>query len=399
MKKFLYIIRFYKRNDKYHININLDYRNYLIPVFYRSFICDKKENSKIFNQIYNYFNQTHIKMTKTESHLLYNVFKHDDLILPNPSSYAELNANFRMTKGLTTKEILFLIYINKKSVSGKIAKYWQEQYNLDAEYTIKHLIYLNYLTTDDFRANLERATKKELSEILKEYNISTNGKKSELVKLVKENVPIDKQKEYFSGLYYIQTIKGEQIALNYQCLNDFHKSYYRYAHQLKIEEFYLLSKLYKDLEAKDVCKMMIDSKNSETNTNFDWGKTTNNVGNEKEEVKEFEEIVNKNVKSVSSVKSDISDDLFFSIINKKEKKEPNESNDLFYQIINKNFNKTTKEVINEKFQKETIEVDIPTPENKCNHDHKLLFTFIKSLVYSSILCVITIYIIFQYIIA
>lgn len=405
MSGFYYIVKFEKRDEYYHLNINLEYQNYLIPIFYRSFKNDKNEKSKIFKQIFNYFNQTHIKMTKNESQLLYNVFKHNDFILPNPQNFTELSSTFRMAKGLTPKEILFLIYINNKSVKSKIARYWETEYDLDVEYTIKHLIYLNYLTTENYRYNLERATKRELNVILEEYNLPITGKKSELVQLIKKHVPIDKQKEYFSGLYYTQTIKGEQIVLNHNCLNEFHKSYYRYAHQLKIEEFYLLSKRYKDLDAKDVCKMMVDSKSDETKTNFSWEVFEDAV--KKPEVKEFEEIINKsNNKDLESEQKTISDDLFFSIINKTEKKiENNKELDMFYRIINKVPESTNIEVINDNQEiveeveeieevKEVEEVVLVKKKRR----PKLLFTFVKSFIYSSVLCIIVIYIIFQYII-
>ena len=75
-------------------------------------------------------------MTKNEAELLYNLFKHDGLMLPNPYEFSELEPGFRLAKGLTPKEILFLMYIDAKSVKRKIAKYWEEDYHLDTEYTI-----------------------------------------------------------------------------------------------------------------------------------------------------------------------------------------------------------------------------------------------------------------------
>lgn len=393
MKNFYYLIRFNKRNENnYQININLEYHNYLIPVFNRTFTDDKK--ASIFKQIYNYFHQTHIKMTKNEAELLYNLFKHDGLILPNPYELSELEPGFRLTRGLTPKEILFLIYINDKPVKRKIAKYWEDEYHLDTEHTIKHLLFLGYLTKDDFRYNLEKATKREICTLLEKYQLPTTGNKKELINLVKTHIPIEVQKEHFSGLYYHQTIKGEQIVLLHQCLNDFHKSYYRYAHNLRIEEFYLLSKRYKDLDAKDVCKMLIDSKSEEVKEGFTWEFAEDE---EKEIQDDFVEIINRNYNDDHESKIEVSDALFLNIINKEDKEkedikevEDKENDAVFYQIINKKIN------VEENIEDIVEDVDEEIEEEKEVDKPNILSPFIKSFVYSSLLIIVVVYIIIEY---
>lgn len=403
MSLFYYIVSFKEQNDKFHIRINLEYANYLVSVFERKFSVMEKK--RIFTQIFNYFSFTNIKMTKNELVLLYNTFKHDDFILPDLTSFLELTEDFRFSKGLTPKEMLFLMYISGKSKDARIAKYWEDEYQLDVDYTINRLIFLDYLTCSDFRYNLVKATKKELTKLLDQYNLSSNGSKAQLVQKIRREIPVDVQKDYFNGLYYNQTIKGEQIVLTCQHLNDFHKSYYRYANQLRIEEFYLLSKRFKDLDAKEVCKMMLDD-NNKAASSFDWDKLLEIQDDKK--LKDFSQIIEKHETSTQEVETKMVTDADFLNVVNKDAVQDKDVGDVFFQVVNK-FAMKEKEDIKEQDvegEKETdltkLDADEIKNESYTEHYYEIEkpqnnFLFFKGFIYSSLVCILIVYIIYQFI--
>jgi len=335
MGVFFYTITFLKKEKNYHLNINLAYENYLVPVFNRTFFDNKKEIKKLYDQIIEYFNHTNIKMTKNDLVLFYNTFKAYDLFLPKPYEVRELDLDMNLNSGLTPKEMLFLMYIDHKGIHARKAKYWVAEYHLDIDYTIQHLIELDYLKTDDYLFNLSKATKNELCEVLDKNNISYSGNKPDILKVVKRSFNDETLKSYFTDLYYKLTIKGEEIATINQSLNDFHKSYYRYANQLKIEEFYLIKKRFKDLDAKDVCKMMVDKKNDESLSDFDWDKFFEEEVKSKKEIKDFDDVIQKYTTINKVETKSVSDEEFLNVVYKGNTDKLNKIETLIEPKVNK----------------------------------------------------------------
>ncbi|QVK17177.1 hypothetical protein KHQ81_09780 [Mycoplasmatota bacterium] len=377
MNEFFYNISFLKKYDLFKININLTYENYLVPVFNRTFNNNKVALKNIYDQIIEYFNHTNIKMTKNDLKLFYNAFKDFNIKLPNPNKINLLDIDFHPSNGLSPKEILFLMYINHKGIHSKKAKYWENEYHLDIDNTIESLIQLGYITTSDYLFNLSKATKKELCAPLDQKNISYSGNKPDILKKVKNSFTETEIKKFFTGLYYKQTIKGEEISNSNQYLTDFHKSYYRYANQLKIEEFYILNKRFKDLDAKDVCKMMVEKKNDEIISDFDWDKFLKEEVKNDNKINNFTEVINKYTINTKAKSQEISEKDFFDVIfkgNNKDmniikqaeekktyvkqyvKKDLDEAEEAFFKIVNKERNETPKKETKEyKIDSESIE--------------------------------------------
>ncbi len=415
MMEFYYKISFKKFEDMFIININLEYENYTVPIFYRTFSANKEDIIHIYDQINEYFELTNIKMTKNDIKLFYNTFRHSDLTLPIPHKVIILDEDYHLSVGLTPKEMFFLMYINNKSTSAKKAKYWVEEYHLDVEYTINNLIRSGYLTCDDYLFNLNKATKKDLCDFLEAHKLTCSGNKPEIISYIKESVSEQELRKVFSGLYYKQTVKGAQIALSSENLNDFHKSYYRYAKKLKIEEFYILSKRYKDIEAKDVCKMLVDNKTDVITTDFDWEKFINEISG-KNDNKAFVDIIKKYDTVTSSKQEAINvieekevikeEDQFINIINKYSAEEKLEKEVVseadFYKVVFKNRLEKEEEK-REKALEITEHLDITTDDNLDEEEPVIIkgknpaLVFIQCFIGSSILSIAILYIIYQYI--
>ncbi len=438
MTEFYYLISFYIEDEHLRLNIELEAENMLIPVFMQSYnqhIIDNKEIiNGIFMQISDYFSNTSIKMTKSDFILFYNTFKTHELTLPNVASINIIKSRTFSTSMLTPKEILFLLYIDGKSVDAKKARYWLEEYNLDIDYTISYLMELNYITTNDYLFNVSKATKKELAIVLDRHQINYSGNKKDVYKKVMESFSNEELELCFSGLYYRLTNKGNEITKNHLCLNEFHKSYYRYANGLRIEEFFILNRKFINLDAKDVCKMMVDSKNNEPINDFDWdkfynsenkvevdfvdiiSKYPNNTVVQANEVtdEEFLHVVNKTEKE-EKINQHVFDEEFLNIINRTEKRAKEKQHAIDEEFLNIVF-KTKNKVKNDKIDdKQVVEIDCNEKTNdlqvleygknlinvrplvKRKNTNNVLMVIFKRFIYSSALVSIIIYSLYNFV--
>lgn len=382
MNDFFYNISFFKEDDLLQLNIDLTYDDYLVPVFNRAFYNNKREIKQIHDQIFEYFNHTNLKMTKNDVDLFYNAFKDFDIKLPNPFAITILDIDFHSTSGLSPKEMLFLMYIDHKGIDAKKAKYWVNEYHLDINYTIDKLIQLDYITTDDYLFNLSKATKKELCAPLDQNNISYGGNKPDILKIVKNSFTKAELKNYFTGLYYKQTIKGEEISISNQYLNDFHKSYYRYANQLKIEEFYILNKRFKDLDAKDVCKMMVEKKKDKTPTDFDWDKFFEDEVKNEDEIKDFAEVVKKYTINKKDESQEVTEKDFFDVVFKGKSEEDNvikqeEKNADVVQMIKKDLSEAEEEFFKVVYKERKVLPKTDKIEQKINSDEEAFLNVVN----------------------
>lgn len=115
---------------------------------------------------------------------------------------------------LTTVEISFLDYIDAKKVSGlSLPGYWTYEYNLNFKYVISKLINNGYLVVSSIPA-LDKLKVNELKEILRNHNLKVSGKKTDLIKRIKENITPEQISQYFNSFgepYYRATPAGKQL--------------------------------------------------------------------------------------------------------------------------------------------------------------------------------------------
>ncbi len=424
MEEFNYFLSFTRIDNKCHLMINLKYDKDVIPVFNRIF-DDNMEINKIYDQIFEYLNHTIINATKNELVLFYNAFRNTQFNF-NPAKVNLINTMVNAPLELTPKEMLFLMYIHSKGRDSKKAKYWVLEYHLDIDEAIDTLINLNYLTTHDYYFNMKKSTKKELIQILDDHHISYSGNKPEILDIVKNSFNEEELDSLFKGMYFKQTIKGDQIAKNYQDLNDFHKSYYRYANQLKIEEYFLLKKHNKDLEAKDVCKIMVDKKNEEITSDFDWNKFFEEEVKTNKEIIDFAEVIKKYTTHETRVETkDVSNEDFLNVVfnQKIEKKEVLKTVDVvdndeeFFKILkignSKKMDFKEEKISNEDFfnvinsnkkpeliKEEHTHIKFLDPPKIEEVDAKTIShgnMFFKYFIYSSVLSPLIVYILYKYI--
>lgn len=418
MVEFNYIISFNIEDEHLRLSIELEAENKLIPVFMQSYnqhIIDNKELiTGIFMQISDYFSNTSIKMTKSDFILFYNTFKTHDLKLPKVASINIIKTREFSTNILTPKEILFLLYIDGKGVDARKARYWVEEYNLDINYTVSNLMELGFITTSDYLFNVKKATKKELTNVLDNYHIAYSGNKKDVLKKVMESFSNEELETYFDGLYYKLTNKGDEITKHHLCLNEFHKSYYRYANGLRIEEFFILSKKFINLDAKDVCKVMVDSKNNKPISDFDWDKFYKEESKVEED---FIDIVSKYPNSTVVEVEEVSDVEFLNIVNKSENHEKEDEVEQVFdeEFLNIVFKPKNQEIEDKIEVNQTLEID----EKEITNDLQVLEygknvvdirpqinrpfltynykIFFKRFAYSSVLIIIIIYTLYNFV--
>lgn len=112
---------------------------------------------------------------------------------------------------LTPNEIIFLKFMNNKSLNISFSPRWEFQYELKPRIELAKLLKLEYLTHSSWYDNVKNATMKELKEVLKTENLKTSGNKQELIETVFGNIDADLLEKTFNKGKYILTDKGKQI--------------------------------------------------------------------------------------------------------------------------------------------------------------------------------------------
>lgn len=112
---------------------------------------------------------------------------------------------------LTANEIIFLKFMNNKSLDISFSPRWEFQYELKPRIELAKLLKLEYLTQSSWHNNVKNATTKELKEILKTEELKVTGNKQELIERVLGNIDADLLERTFNKGKYILTDKGNKI--------------------------------------------------------------------------------------------------------------------------------------------------------------------------------------------
>jgi hypothetical protein len=109
-------------------------------------------------------------------------------------------------------EIEFLARIDgKRANDASVLGWWCEFHNLNREQLIKKLTEQGYIALADYKVSVQKATAPALKEILKKYDHSTKGKKSDLVERVLERISQDECQRYFTESYWAITPKTTEV--------------------------------------------------------------------------------------------------------------------------------------------------------------------------------------------
>lgn len=112
---------------------------------------------------------------------------------------------------LTTNEVIFLKFMNNKSLDISFSPRWEFQYELKPRIELAKLLKLKYLTQSSWYDNVKNATAKELKEILKAEELKVTGNKQELIERVLGNIDVELLERTFNKDKYMLTDKGKQI--------------------------------------------------------------------------------------------------------------------------------------------------------------------------------------------
>lgn len=109
---------------------------------------------------------------------------------------------------LSENEVIFLKFMNNKSVDITFSPRWEFEYSLKPRIELAKLLKLEYLTYSSWYNNVKNATTKELKEVLKLESLKVSGNKQELVERVLGNVDADLLEKTFNKGRYVLTDKG-----------------------------------------------------------------------------------------------------------------------------------------------------------------------------------------------
>lgn len=284
MFKFKYYIYFDQENRDLIINILLRLEDDTLSVYYRRYdeaILKKKEYFQIaYNEFKEYLQNTHIVMKK--EHLLFlnqQLVKHE---LEYPKVYSVTVEDFKFNPDdyvneLTSKEILFLMFINGKRVNDQRIESWEKEYHLNVAYLTQSLLDAGYITKNDYRRNMQKAKRSQLREVMDTYGLDGIGDNEELIKIITENLTEEQLASHFSGTHYFLTSKGERVVANNRKLDDFSRSYYRHVENMRLEEFHLLSLKRPNYNFQAICRLLIQNNESSQKEYVDWEKLVEDV--------------------------------------------------------------------------------------------------------------------------
>lgn len=264
MKGIAYVINLSEFDNQKFINVYLETEHVNIPVIMYEYQNDKS----LFDFCGKFFTNRVLKMTKTDYNTFYNIHTTTGYTF-NPQEILIDNFDFVFPDGLTAREMLLLQYIHGKRIKGKIAQYFWDDYLLDCDYTLKMLVKEGFLTTKDYLFNLEFATKPELQKAVKN-DLPKKAQKNIYVDYIKQKLSEEELKTYFSGICYKLTPLGEETLKKCPDIHEFHNSYYRYAFDLSIDEYYYLRLINPNKHSSDLIHLLInDAKNGQPSI-FTW---------------------------------------------------------------------------------------------------------------------------------
>ncbi len=198
----------------------------------------------------NYFNELD-EQHKAES--LAMMERNADFLNSIAKSLTEESEDNEIIDYLSTVEIVFLYYINKKKtdLSG-IAGYWlySPDYHIDISNTIKKFLKSGLIKRSDVEYDLNKTTISKLKEYAKSYNITVKGNKNQIITMILNGIERDKLKKEFGGRFFLRTEKGDKIILQNEEVIFFHCYIHKFGVSLSDLETYKNN--HKEMSAKDI---------------------------------------------------------------------------------------------------------------------------------------------------
>lgn len=132
--------------------------------------------------------------------------------------------------GLYPHEILVLDYAHTFYTSGNSFQgFWWYRYGIrDVQSILSLLVERGFLKIGDLKAVLDRQTAATLKEVMKLHNITTTGKKDELIQRILDKIPESELNKHFPKRTYSLTITGQE-ALD-------EEAYVPYIHRHPVED-------------------------------------------------------------------------------------------------------------------------------------------------------------------
>lgn len=280
MFDFTYHMKFKVLDNKLNISLFLSLEDYFTPVYSRAVdkdvFNDKIKFQKIYREIQEYLENSNLIINTEELKLLYQTLTDFNIPLPalltvTLDQYDSFLDDYEYL--LTPKEIVFLIFANELAINDKRFANWEKENHLDVEYHLDLLIKKGYLTTDDYLKNIRKANRDQLLYAVNKYNLDVRGDNNDLIREIIKQLTDEQLSECFKGSHFALTEKGAKIVRKSTKIDDFHKSYYRYASNLKIEEFHLIAIRKSEYDFIGVCKLIMVNTNKNTPEKtkyFDW---------------------------------------------------------------------------------------------------------------------------------
>ncbi len=182
-----------------------------------------------------------------------------------------------MEINLKPNEIIFLDFISGKTTDTTFSIYWEAQYGILPQKTIKKFENLGLITLKlDIKRNINQLTITTLKELLKSEELSITGKKQDLVERILGNVDLNKLEKLYNTKSFILSNKAQQIIKdNYIYIINKNKSYN--FTDFEIKEAY--SKAPTWASDNDIIWGIFNEKNITLINKKDWGLYRNNLHN------------------------------------------------------------------------------------------------------------------------
>ncbi|MDF2700557.1 MAG: DNA-binding domain protein, partial [Haloplasmataceae bacterium] len=303
MTNFLYHIKFLITDKDFNIWILLSQDDLFLPVYIRSYdlkiISKEKYFKMVYDEIKEYLYNTKIAISKDDLLLLHKKLVAYNLPLPSIISVKleeQIMDLDNYNNKLTTKEILFLMYIDGKEVNDKSLKTWEEENKLNVTYLIDSLLDAYYISTDNYKFSLSNAKRSLLLSVVEKYHLDVRGDNKDLINKIKSELTEEQLKLHFSGTHYSLTDKGKEVAKSNSNLADFNRSSFHFVENMRNEEFHLLSIKKPDYNFQAISRLLLPKANATLTKFMNWNELINNVMNPPKQVENIE---------IKEVKSDI----------------------------------------------------------------------------------------------
>lgn len=143
-------------------------------------------------------------------------------------------------EGLYPHEILVLHYApSYNNKHNEYQKFWQYKYNLseyDIDNILDKLFNKNLITLSNIKETINTYKTSNIKEVLKKFELKTNGNKDELINRLLDNVDENNLSNIFDEVPYVRTKDGDTLLKKYEWVSYVHNNS-KYLDELTINNF------------------------------------------------------------------------------------------------------------------------------------------------------------------